>query len=115
MKVKEIMDLLQLHLEAGEKGLDKEITGGYCGDLLSDVMANAQKDSIWITIQSHQNVVAVAVLRELTAIVLPNGRRPDEETKLKADFEGIPLFSTDIPAFQLAGRLYDLGVDRGEG
>ena len=65
MNAKEVQEVFQLRTAAGEKGLELEVTGAYCGDLLSDVMANAAKGELWLTIQSHQNIVAVAVLKEL--------------------------------------------------
>lgn len=112
MKVEEIQRRLQLEIAAGEKGLDKEVTSGYCGDLLSDVMANAEPGALWFTIQSHQNIVAVAVLRELAGIILVNGRVPDEDTKAKAEEEGIPILISPRPSYHLAGQLYGLGIGR---
>jgi predicted transcriptional regulator len=112
VKVREIQSLLNMEVAAGAKGLDREVAGGYCGDLLSDVMANSTMGGVWLTIQSHQNIVAVGVLRELAAIILVNGRRPDEDTKNKADEEGIPLLLSPLTAFRLAGRLYEVGIGR---
>lgn len=112
MKIEEILKRLELSAATGEKGLDREADAGYCGDLLSDVMANAKKGALWLTIQSHQNIVAVAVLKEMAAIVLVNGRSPDEETKSKAQAEGIPIVLCPLPAYELAGRLYELGIGR---
>ena len=112
--VRDLIGLLGLKVECGSESLDREVTGGYCGDLLSDVMANAKKGQVWLTIQSHQNIVAVAVLRELAAIVLVNGRAPDEEARKKAQAEGIPVLSCAESAFETAGRLYSLGI-RGDG
>ena len=110
MKVVQVQALLQMEVASGKRGLDREVTSGYCGDLLSDVMANSKKGALWITIQSHQNIVAVAVLRELAAILLVNGRVPDEETKAKSEGEGIPILLSSLPAYELAGRLYELGI-----
>ncbi|HBF43597.1 MAG TPA: serine kinase [Desulfobacteraceae bacterium] len=110
MNIKEIQALLGLAVVAGKKGLDHEVTGGYCGDLLSDVMANSTKGAVWLTIQGHQNSVAVAVLKELSAIILLNGHIPDEDTKSKADEEGIPILLSPLPAFQLICRLYEAGI-----
>ncbi len=110
MKTSEIQDLLQLKVLAGKNKLDNEVTGGYCGDLLSDVMANSTQGSLWITIQSHNNIVAVAVLRELAGIILANGRLPDDNTKAKADKEGVPILSSTLSPYHLAGRLYGLGI-----
>jgi predicted transcriptional regulator len=101
-----------MEIAAGEKGLDREIAGGYCGDLLSDVMARAAAGCIWLTVQSHQNVVAVGVLKELAAVALVNGRRPDEDAKAKADEEGVPILVSSLSAYQLAGRLYEIGIGR---
>ena len=111
MNVAEIIDTLSLDLLAGESGLSREVVGGYCGDLLSDVMANAEKGSVWITIQRHQNIVAVALLKELAGIILVNGYQPDPETVEKAKEEGIPLLVSSLAAYQLAGKLYEAGID----
>lgn len=115
MKARELQEILNLEIRAGEKGLDREVLGGYCGDLLSDVMANSPQGAVWLTIQSHQNIIAVAVLRELAAIVLVNGRKPEEDTKRKADEESIPLFVSPLSAYDLAGRMRDIGVGRVQG
>ncbi|MDZ7833662.1 MAG: DRTGG domain-containing protein [Desulfobacterales bacterium] len=90
--------------------MERRVKGGYCGDLLSEIMANAPEGCVWLTIQVHQNIVAVAVLREMAAIILVGGNSPDEETKAKADAEGIPVLLTSLDAFSLAGRLYAAGV-----
>jgi predicted transcriptional regulator len=115
VNVREIQGLFHLDVATGEKGLDREVKGGYCGDLLSDVMANANEGQVWLTIQSHQNIVAVAVLRELAAIILVNGRLPDENTKTKAEEEGFPILLSPLTAYQLAGRIYGAGIGKTEG
>ena len=112
MKVREVKELFHLVLAAGKDGLDREVTGGYCGDLLSDVMANSTNGSIWLTIQSHKNILAVAVLKELAAIVLVNGHQPDDDTRAKADEEGIPILVSPVPAYQLAGELFKAGINK---
>ena len=110
MKVREIQKTLDLKLAAGAEGLDREILGGYCGDLLSDVIAKSTIGDIWLTIQSHQNILAVAVLKELSAIILVNGHQPDEETKKKADEEAIPILLSPLNAYQVACKIYDAGI-----
>ncbi len=110
MKVADLIEKFDLTVAAGEKGLDRLVKGGYCGDLLSEIMANAPVECVWLTIQVHQNIVAVAVLREMAAIILVGDNSPDEETKAKADQEGIPILLTSLDAFSLAGRLYAAGV-----
>lgn len=110
MIVKELVDKFGLQVKAGENALDRPILGGYCGDLLSDVMGNAPVGCVWLTIQEHQNIVAVAVLREMAAIVLTGGGSPDVETRQKAEEEGIPVLQWQGSTFDLAGRLYEAGI-----
>ena len=110
MNVKELVDQFNLNVAAGQNGLDRQIQGGYCGDLLSDVMGNAPIGCIWLTVQTHQNIVAVAVLREMAAIVLSGDQEPDQETVDKANDEGIPILLWPAAAFDLAGQLYQAGV-----
>ena len=110
MNVNELVDQFSLIVTAGQNGLDRQIQGGYCGDLLSDVMGNAPIGCIWLTVQTHQNIVAVAVLREMAAIVLCGGQEPDQETVDKANEEGIPILMWPDTAFDLAGQAYQAGI-----
>jgi predicted transcriptional regulator len=112
MTVQELIDQLGLTLAAGKTGLDHQVKGGYSGDLLSEIMANAPIGCVWLTIQGHQNIVAVAVLREMAAIILTGGQTPDVETIKKADQEEIPILLWPRSGFKLAGRLFAMGVGR---
>jgi hypothetical protein len=82
------------------------IGGGYTGDLLSDVMGHAKEKSVWITCQIHENIVAVARLKNLAAIVLVNGRIPDPAVLKRAREERIPIYGTAAPAFEASGALH---------
>jgi len=108
MKLNKIKKDLDLKTLSAEKALDSEVTGAYTSDLLSDVMANSKENNLWITLQVHLNIVAVAQLKELSGIIIVNGRKPDAETLKKAQEEGCPLFSTEKTAFEISGELYQL-------
>ncbi len=108
MKLGRIVKELGLEIKSKVSDLDKEVSGGYASDLLSDVIANAEKDNIWITLQIHQNIVGVATLKELTGIIIVNGREPEKETLKKAEEENIPIIVTELPAFEIIGKLYRL-------
>ena len=110
MQAADLAAQFNLTVIAGKKGLDRTVAGGHCGDLLSEVMANAPIGSVWLTIQAHQNIVAVAVLKEMAAIILTGGNVPDEETREKADAEGLPIMLSDQRMYNLAGQLYAAGV-----
>lgn len=85
-----------------------EITGGYTSDLLSDVMGNIDEGMVWITLQVHRNTIAVASLKEVAAVILINGVKPDEDTLEQAKSEGVCILSTDMPAFEASGRIYGM-------
>jgi len=110
MTVSDLVDRFGLQVVAGDKGLDRQVEDGYCGDLLSEIMANAAEGCVWLTIQGHQNIVAVAVLRDMAAIIVTGGQTPDDETLQKANQEGIPILLWSDSAYQLAGRLYAVGI-----
>lgn len=106
MKVSELVKKYDLRVFAGEECLDKEVSGGYVSDLLSDVMGNAAENEVWITLQTHQNVAAIASLKDLAAVVLVKNLEPDEETLERSREEGIPLLGTGLETFEMAGRLW---------
>ena len=87
MKCKDIVEKLHLEVSSASNKLDNEISGGYASDLLSDVLANSNEGNIWITLQIHQNIVAVASMKGLSAIVIVNSRKPEEDTIKKAEEE----------------------------
>jgi len=86
------------------------VSGAIVSDLLSYVMAHGRAGQVWVTVQGHVNVVAVAALTGLSAVVIAAGFSPEEETRERAQEEGIPLYLSEQGAFSLAGRLYELGL-----
>lgn len=110
MKIRDIVKTLGLKVTSGEKLLEREVTGGYAGDLLSDVLANSKKGNIWVTLQIHQNIIAVAISKELSGIIIVNGRKPEEETLKKAKEEKIPVMISNLLTYEVAGRLYEIGI-----
>jgi hypothetical protein len=89
---------------------DREVLGGYASDLLSDVMGNSHEGDIWITLQKHVNIIAVASLKGLAAIVLVNDRKPEPDAIARAEEVGIPIISTPLQAFDVIGVLYSQGI-----
>jgi len=108
MTVKELSDKLQLTVFGGNEGLNTEITGGYTSDLLSDVMGFAAAGNVWITLQTHKNVMAIASLKELAAIILVKDFTPDADTLAQANEEGIPILGSKEQAFELSGQIFNL-------
>jgi len=99
-----------LETRAGKDHLHEEVTGGYASDLLSDVIAHSRKGNIWVTLQTHPNIVAVASMKELAGIILTGGREPDSDTLQKAEEEGIPILVSPLFTFELVGKLFQMGI-----
>ena len=108
MKVQELVDKLGLKVLSGANGLDREIDGCYISDLLSDVMGNAMEGNIWITLQTHKNVMAVASLKEMACIILVKNLVPNDETIEQSNEEDLPILQTSLPTFEIAGQVYNL-------
>lgn len=108
MTVKELVTALDLKVLSGQQGLDREIEGCYVSDLLSDVMGNAEMNNVWITLQTHKNVMAIASLKELACVVLVKDQTASEETLAQSNEEGIPFLSTSMQTFETAGKVYNL-------
>lgn len=108
MKVTDIVEKLGLNVFSGHEGLGREVTGGYVSDLLSDVMGHAESGDLWITIQTHRNVMAIASLKDISAVIITNGEKPGDDTMAQSNQDGIPVLGTELSTFELAGRLYSL-------
>ncbi len=112
MKVSDLVEKLNLTVVSGENGLDREVDGAYVSDLLSDVMGHSEENQVWITLQVHQNVMAIASLKDLAAVILVNGFVAAENTVRHSNDEQIPILSTTDSTFEISGKLYELLKER---
>lgn len=112
MNLAAIANLLGLENLTPEIDLDKtpDITSGFASDLLSDVLAHAPHGGVLVTVQVHLNVIAVSVHAEISAVIFALGRKPDDVTRDKAAEEGICLLASNESAFEIIGKLYELGL-----
>jgi hypothetical protein len=111
MNLQEIISTLNLKLLTDPKDFSSVYpTGGYASDLLSCVMAGAKHQALWVTLQSHVNIVAVASLLDLSAVIITENALPDETTIKKANSEGITLLLTTATNFSVAGQLWEMGL-----
>jgi hypothetical protein len=110
MKLREIAERLGWELKTPKVLLEVEVKTGYASDLLSDVLAHSIEGDLWVTRQTHLNIVAIAVMRDLAGILLVSGAEPDADTVEKALEKAVPIFRTPLPTFEAVGRLYQLGI-----
>ncbi|WP_425060589.1 hypothetical protein SCACP_13190 [Sporomusa carbonis] len=110
MTVQELVETLPLRVVTGHAHLDKKVSGGYASDLLSNVMGRAVAGNVWVTMQGHQNIVAVASLAGLAAVIVAGDVEPDKDAVRRAASEEVVLITTTLPTFEVVGRLYSLGI-----
>ncbi len=107
MRISEIAEALQLETVT-EIAEDRDVTGVYACDFLSRVMSCCGAGNIWITVQTHLNVLAVAELNDAACIIVPEGISPGSATVEKAMEKGIAILSSGKSAYELCWRLHDL-------
>src|SRR5512140_876876 len=103
MKLKELAE--KLELKPVTQMFDKEITGVYISDMVSDVIANAKAGNLLVTVQIHNNVIAAANLVDISGIVVTQGKLPADDVVKMAEKAEIPVFSTDLNRWQVATKL----------
>jgi hypothetical protein len=111
MNLQQVIEKLELNVLTESRNFSAiEVTGGYTSDLLSCVMAGAKTGYLWMTLQAHMNIVAVAALLEVAAIIISEGAQPDQATIDKANQQGVILLSTPRKNFEIDGKLWEMGV-----
>lgn len=110
ISLKTVIEKLDLEIISSIKGVNRPVEGGYASDLLSCAMRGAKKDFLWVTLQSHVNVVAVASLLNLAGVIITEGNRPAPETIAQAEEEKVILLLTPLTTFSVVGQLIALGI-----
>jgi len=111
MNLQQIIDQLSLTVLTERRDFASiSPTGGYSSDLLSCVMAGAKKGHLWTTLQAHLNIVAVAALNEVAAIIITENAQPDAASIARANQQGVILLSTPRSTYEVNGKLWQLGI-----
>jgi len=100
----------KLNLKPLSQFSPREIDGVYISDMISDVMAGAQSGNLWITIQTHKSIVPAANLVDVSAVIITNGKEVPQETIELANKHDIAILLTDLPTFDIVGKLYQFGI-----
>ena len=111
MNLQSIIDQLQLTVITAPRDFTSiQPQGGYVSDLLSCVMAGAKTNNLWVTLQAHMNIIAVASMLDVAAIIITENAQPDEATIAKANEQGIILLSTPKASYEICGRLWEMNI-----
>jgi len=108
MLLTDVITALGLQVLTNGVDLEREVRGGFVCDLLSIVLAKAQEDDLWITIQRHQNIVAVAKVTSVAGVILADGIVPQEDVIDRASREGIAILASKESSFVVCGKLFAL-------
>lgn len=109
IKIAELIKKCDLSVYSGDN-FDEEVKNVYIGDLLSDVMGNAKEDSVWLTVQSHINIIAVANITSTKVIILCNGLNYEKGTKEKAELNNVVLLKSNQNSFETVKKIIELGL-----
>lgn len=111
MNLQNIIDDLQLNVLTEPRDFSSiNPQGAYTSDLLSCVMAGAKSGNIWVTLQAHLNIVAVASMLDVAAVIITENAQPDEATLAKANEQGVILLSTPKFSYEICGRLWEMNL-----
>ena len=110
MTVKEVMELIEAKDMTPETDKNTEVSCGYTCDLLSWVMAHGAAGMAWVTVQTHMNVIAVASLMEMAAVIIPEGIEMEAPSLEKAKEEGITVLESPLTAYEICARLAEAGL-----
>ena len=110
MTVQDVMELIEAKDRTPETDKTKEVSCGYTCDLLSWVMAHGAEGMAWVTVQTHMNVIAVASLMEMAAVIIPEGIQMEAPSLEKAKDEDICVLQTKLTAFEICARLAAAGL-----
>ena len=108
MTTKDVIE--KIGLRSLSKFEDRDVDGVFVSDMLSDVMAGAKSGNLWVTVQTHKSIVPAANLVDVSAVVITSGKNVPQETIDLANQHNIAILSTDLPSFELVGKLYGLGL-----
>lgn len=110
MTIKELIEKTGWKLSTPSLSTDAQVNGAYCGDLLSWVMGNGEPEQAWITVQVHANVIAVALLREFSCVIVADGANVTEDFAAKAAAEELVVLESGLPVYESAKKLVELGI-----
>lgn len=110
MTLREIKEILQAEVLAGEEFLDREPSSACGSDLLSDVLAFTKENSVLLTGLTNSQVIRTAEMSDIIGVIFVRGKRPDNYAIELATIKKIPLLATRLPMYESCGRLYLRGL-----
>ncbi len=109
MTVKELQEKLDLQIICNGSLADtKNVTGCYCGDLLSWVMSRASEGDAWLTVMGNVTSIGVAVLAEVACIILTENAPADKDAIARAEENEVIILGTRKNSYEIAVEISKL-------
>lgn len=110
MKVLEVIEICEGTLLTPDVNLDADIKGGFSGDLMSDVLASVQSESVLITGLCNPQVVRTALIADVRLIIFARGKKPGADILNLAIEENLPVAYSPLGLYEISGRLTEAGL-----
>jgi predicted transcriptional regulator len=110
MYLRELIEIIDGQLLAGDGDPDRQILGGCGADLMSDVLASIEPGAVLLTGLCSTQVVRTAQMADVAAVVIVRGKTPQPDLVALAEAEHVPLISSRYGMFELCGRLHRAGL-----
>lgn len=108
--LRDICRVLDAEVLVGEELLDTCVSKAFAADMMSDVLAYAKSGCLLITGLTNQQIVRTANVLDIAAVIVGRGKKPSPEAIDLAREVNIPILATKYILFEIAGRLYALGI-----
>ena len=110
MKISQILEISEGTMLTPNADLDTDILGGFAGDLMGDVLASIQPESVLITGLSNPQVIRTALIADVRVVIFARGKQPAPETIKLAVEERLPVITSELGLYEISGRLLQNGL-----
>ena len=110
MKLQEIVDVLQAEVVSSADNMDAEVQTACGSDMMSDVLAFAKNQSVFLAGLMNPQVVRTAEMMDMCAVIFVRGKNVDESITALASQKGISILKTNFTMFTACGLLYQNGI-----
>jgi len=110
MTVKEIAQVLDAQWLCCQEEEDRVIHTAFASDMMSDVLAYVQEDTLLLTGLVNSQSIRTAEMLDLPCVVFVRGKNPHADAIARARQLGMPALSTQYTMFEACGRLYKAGL-----
>lgn len=112
MKISTIINLLnaQCFTTITEEQLNDNVESAFASDLMSDVLAYVEEDTLLVTGLAQLQSLRTAEMLDIKYILYVRGKRPNQEMIELAEVNQMILIGTQLTMYEASGILYRQGL-----